>query len=178
MYIVNEVDYIKLNRNVLDVMVDTCTMTTCIATAILAINKVHPCREIRDTIKEYLFFDIRTIAYANYLSGKRFDMPLFRFDSDIDEDGSLGPGYFAFWNTAPIEDNGCGIRSIAEDNHAYSDERHRSSSEYEDIEPPQFEIFFCTVCGNYATPPHRMEMTLFHRSLRDRLFCVCDDDEV
>jgi len=141
---------------IIDVMVDTCTMTTYIATSILAIHQVHPCREIRDKIKEYLFFDIRTITYAKYLSGKRFDMPLYRFDTDIDEDGSWGPGYFACWTTSPIEDT--------EDN--------------DDIEPPQFEQFFCTVCGNYETVPKNMEITLFHRSLRDRLFCVCDDDEV
>ena len=130
---------------------------TCMTTMMLAVNKVNPCREIRDMIKEYLFFDIRTIIYANYLSDKRFKLfkmlSTGRFDSDVVDDGDDSMvGYFAFWTTIPSNDD---------------------NSEDE----PQFQSFFCSMCGNYYTPPTNMDITLFkNRSLQDRLFCTCDDD--
>ena len=82
---------------------------------------------------------------------------MYRYDYEIDiddDDDTFGPGYFAFWTTAPNED--------VEDT--------------EDVDP-QFQQYFCTVCGNYETLPKNMQITLFHRSLCDRLFCACDDNE-
>jgi hypothetical protein len=148
------------------------TLTSCITTKILAIYAANHSREIRDVIKSYLFFDKRTIHYAEYLRDNRFDLLCSiigsRYDCGSDDededddegdegDGADDPGYYAFWT----------------DSHEYN-KKHVEGEV--DEAPPKFEAIFCVTCGNYFGSNTITNSTnLEKRKFLHTIMCACDD---
>lgn len=123
-------------------------------TKILAVYAVNYSREIRDVIKSYLFFDKRTIHYAEYLKSKRTDLLYSiigsRYDpddpDDPDEEDEEDLGSYMFWTDSHEYNNR--YKSTLLPTRLDPSLEHQESFE-EDESEPKFNALFCITCGNY-----------------------------